>query len=155
MKNFIRRFEFFSLNTTPFYLFSILLIYILLPLYFFNFKKENKVFLGDSGSLFLGGVVSIYVIYILSNSYIIKPNYDLHKIIFVISILSYPIFDVVRIFFIRILNGKSPFLPDKKHIHHIVLKKTKSHFYTVVIIIGVSILFLISIQYISMLVTKT
>ena len=149
---FISAFEFFSLNTTPFYLFSILLIYILLPLYFFNFKKENKVFLGDSGSLFLGGVVSIYVIYILSNSYIIKPNYDLHKIIFVISILSYPIFDVVRIFFIRILNGKSPFLPDKKHIHHIVLKKTKSHFYTVVIIIGVSILFLISIQYINNLI---
>ncbi len=149
---FISAFEFFSLNTTPFYLFSILLISLLLPLYYFNFRKENKVFLGDSGSLFLGGVVSIYVIYILSNSYIIKPNYDLHKIIFVLSILSYPIFDIVRIFIVRIMNGKSPFLPDKRHIHHLILEKTKSHFYTVAVIILVSILFLISIQYIDNLI---
>jgi UDP-GlcNAc:undecaprenyl-phosphate GlcNAc-1-phosphate transferase len=146
---FISAFEFFSLNTSPFHLFSILLISILLPFYYFNFRKENKVFLGDSGSLFLGGVISIYVIYILSNSYSIKLNYDLHKLIFVISILSYPIFDIVRVFIMRLWNGKSPFLPDKKHIHHLILKKTKSHFYTVAIIILVSIMFLFSIQYIN------
>lgn len=146
---FISAFEFFSLNTTPFHLFSILLISILLPLYYFNLRKENKVFLGDSGSLFLGGVISIYVIYILSNSYSIKLKYDLHKIIFVFSILSYPIFDIIRVFIMRIWNGKSPFLPDKKHVHHLILKKTKSHFYTVTIIILVSIMFLFSIQYIN------
>lgn len=146
---FISAFEYFSLSTTPFYLLSILLILILLPLYYFNFRKKNKVFLGDSGSLFLGGVISIYVIYILSNSYIIMPSYDLHKIIFVISILSYPIFDIIRIFIVRIMDGKSPFLPDKRHIHHQILEKTKSHFYTVAIIIVVSILFLISIQYVN------
>ena len=148
---FLSSFEFFSSSTTPFYLFTILLISLLVPLYFFNFRKKNKVFLGDSGSLFLGGVISIYVIYILSNNYIIKPEFDIHKIIFVISILSYPIFDIVRVFFIRIMNGKSPFLPDKKHIHHLILEKTKSHFYTVVIIILASTLFLICIQYINYL----
>ena len=36
----------------------------MIPLYFFNFKKNYKVFLGDSGSLFLGGVVSVSIIYL-------------------------------------------------------------------------------------------
>ena len=146
---FISCFSFFINSYNPFSNFSIMLISALIPLYYFNFRRANKVFLGDSGSLFLGGIVSIFIVYILSNNYIIKSEFDVHKIIFVISILSYPIFDIVRIFFIRILNGKSPFLPDKKHIHHLVLKKTKSHFYTVALLIVVSILFLVSIQYIN------
>ena len=144
---FVISFEYFSINTTPFYSLSLLLIFILIPLYYFNFRKKNKVFLGDSGSLFLGGVISIYVIYILSNNYIIKPEFDIHKLIFVFSILSFPITDIVRIFLVRIMNGKSPFLPDKKHIHHLVLQKTRSHFYTITIIIAASILLIISIQY--------
>ena len=107
------------------------------------------MFLGDSGSLFLGGIISVYVITILSNDYIIKPEFDLHKILFVFSILFFPIFDITRVVFSRLIKGKSPFYPDKNHIHHLVLKKTKSHFYTVALIIVVSILFLISIQYIN------
>ena len=98
------------------------------PLYYFNYRKKNKIFLGDSGSLFLGGIVSIYVVYILSNNYVIKSEFDLHKILFVISILFYPIIDIIRIFFLRLIKGKSPFQPDKNHIHHLLLKKTNNHF---------------------------
>ena len=58
-----------------------------------NYKKENKVFLGDSGSLFLGAMVSIYVLKILSQDYLIKHEYDMNKILFVLSILIYPIVD--------------------------------------------------------------
>ena len=36
-----------------------------LPLLYFNFRAKNKIFLGDSGSLFLGGIVSIYILNIL------------------------------------------------------------------------------------------
>ena len=71
----------------PYQIFSLILISSLIPLYYFNFRKENKVFLGDSGSLFIGGAISILTIYILSNDYIIKSEFDLHKILFVISIL--------------------------------------------------------------------
>ena len=70
---FIALFEFFSLNTTPFILLSKILIFACIPLFYYNFKSNKKIFLGDSGSLFLGGIVSGYVIYILSNNYIIKP----------------------------------------------------------------------------------
>ena len=111
-----------------------------------NFRIKNKVFLGDSGSLLLGTVVSIYVLKILSQDYSIKPEYDLNKVIFVISILSYPIFDIIRIFFLRLYKKKSPFLPDKQHIHHLILDKTKKHYLTTSIIIIGSLIFTILTQ---------
>tara|TARA_B100001540_G_C15753606_1_gene618204 strand:+ start:473 stop:1405 length:933 start_codon:yes stop_codon:yes gene_type:complete len=136
---FIILFEFFALNISPFYNVSLIIISALLPLYYFNFRKSNKVFLGDAGSLFLGGIVSIYVVYILNNEYLIKPIYDIHKILFVLSILVYPIIDIIRIFCVRIYNKKSPFIPDKNHIHHLILNKVKNHIITVVILVSISL----------------
>ena len=136
---FIILFEFFALNISPFYNVSLIIISALLPLYYFNFRMSNKVFLGDAGSLFLGGIVSIYVVYILNNEYLIKPIYDIHKILFVLSILVYPIIDIIRIFCVRIYNKKSPFIPDKNHIHHLILNKVKNHIITVVILVSISL----------------
>ena len=143
---FIFCFDFFINSYNPFANLSVILISALIPLYYFNFKTTNKIFLGDSGSLFLGGIVSTYIVFSLSSNYIIKPEFDLHKILFVISILFYPIIDIIRIFFLRLINGKSPFQPDKNHIHHLVLKKINHHLYTTIIITGVSIFFIILIQ---------
>ena len=146
---FILLFESFSYEITPFKNFSIILLSSLAPMYYFNFKNKNKIFLGDSGSLFLGGVVSIYVIFTLTNNYIIKPEYDMHKIAFVISILFYPIVDIIRVFIIRVSKNKSPFIADKNHLHHILLKKINKHFLVVTLIISISILFVISAQIIN------
>ena len=143
---FILMFEFFALKNSGFLNFSKILIPSIIPLYYFNFRKDNKVFLGDSGSLFLGGVVSIYVIYILTNNYIIKAEYDLHKIAFVLSILFYPTIDIVRIFFLRIIKGSSPFKPDKNHIHHMILKKTNSHLKTTLAIFLFSLITIFTFQ---------
>jgi len=143
---FILSFEFFSMNITPFKSISSILIPSLIALSFFNFKKEKKIFLGDSGSHFLGGIASIYVVYVLSNDYIIKPEYDLHKVLFIISILTYPIIDIIRIFFKRLLNNKSPFEADKNHIHHLILSKTKSHFKTTFFIILCNIIIIFTFQ---------
>ncbi len=143
---FLLAFEFFSTNQTELINLSTILIISALPLFYFNFRKRIKVFLGDSGSLFLGGVVSIYVIYSLNNSYIIKEDYDLHKILFILSILVYPIVDLIRVFFLRIKMGKSPFIADNNHLHHLLLKKTNNHLISTIIIFTASLLFLIVIQ---------
>jgi UDP-GlcNAc:undecaprenyl-phosphate/decaprenyl-phosphate GlcNAc-1-phosphate transferase len=144
---FIITFEFFGITITPYANLSIILIMSLLPLIYFNFRKKNKIFLGDSGSLFLGGIASIYVVYILSNNYIIKPQYDLHKIIFVFTLLAYPITDIIRVVFIRLLAGSSPFLADRNHIHHILLKRFKKHGYVVLFIMFSTIIILIMTQF--------
>ena len=143
---FIVLFEFLSLKDSIFINFSIIIISAILPLYYFNFKKKNKIFLGDSGSLFLGGVVSIYILHILSQNYLIKEAFDIHKILFVISVLFFPIVDIIRVVCIRLYNKKSPFIADKKHIHHLVNQKTKNHFFSVFIIISSSMVAFILIH---------
>ena len=143
---FLISFEFFALTNTDFYYLSIITISSIIPLCYFNFRKKNKAFLGDSGSYLLGGIICLCVLNILSQGYRIKPEFDINKVLFVISILIYPIIDVIRIFFIRIIQGKSPFLADKSHIHHKILSKSNSHYMTVFIIITGSILFMISVQ---------
>ena len=82
----------------------------------------------------------------MTNDYVIKDNYDLHKILFIISIFVYPIADLTRIFFLRIINGESPFIADKRHIHHLIFKKVKNHFLTVIIIGLITLLTTILIQ---------
>ena len=59
---FLILFEYFALSQTDFFIISIILIGSFVPLLYFNFRSNNKIFLGDSGSLFLGGIVSIYVL---------------------------------------------------------------------------------------------
>ena len=143
---FLLSFELFSSTSSDMFFLTLIILGSVIPLYFFNFRRKNKVFLGDSGSLFLGTVVSIYVLKILSQDYSIKPEYDLNKVIFVISILSYPIFDIIRIFFLRLYKKKSPFIADKQHIHHLILDKTKNHYLTTTIVIISSLIFTILIQ---------
>jgi UDP-GlcNAc:undecaprenyl-phosphate GlcNAc-1-phosphate transferase len=144
---FIVYFEFFSNSNTDFINLSLIIVCSILPMFYFNFRKDRKVFLGDSGSLLLGTLISIYVIHILSQQYIIKDEYDIHKIFFVISILSYPILDITRVIFKRVIEGRSPFEADKSHIHHIVLSKVKSHSLTTLSIVVGSILMLIFVQF--------
>ena len=144
--SFILLFEFYSNSITPFNSLSKILIISVLPSLYFNYRLKNKVFLGDSGSLMLGGIVSIYVLYALSNNYIIKESLDIHKIIFVLCILFYPVIDIIRVVSIRLINGDSPFKADKNHIHHKVLSKVKSHFLTCLIIVVISLLFNLIIQ---------
>ena len=143
---FIISFEFFANSQTEFQTISIILLASFIPLLFFNYRSKNKIFLGDSGSLFLGGIVSIYVLNILSTDYIIKNEYDINKMIFVISILGYPIIDIIRVFFLRILSGTSPFVADRNHIHHRLLDKFKSHLLTSLFIVSMSVLLTIFTQ---------
>ena len=52
-----------------------LLLYIILPLYYFNFKKKIKVFLGDAGSLLLGGMNMVMILHILNPDTTVSFNY--------------------------------------------------------------------------------
>tara|TARA_B100001250_G_scaffold414406_1_gene452588 strand:+ start:4092 stop:5033 length:942 start_codon:yes stop_codon:yes gene_type:complete len=124
---FIVLFELLYIDISGFYYLSIIIIISFLPMYYFNLRGKNKIFLGDSGSLFLGGLISVYVLHILSNEYLIKPQFDINKLFFVFSILSYPIIDIIRVVTIRIANKRSPFEADRNHIHHKLLEIFQSH----------------------------
>ena len=134
--------EFLSSNPTQIISLGLITIFGLLPLYYFNFKKENKVFLGDAGSLLLGTLIAIYAITLLGNDFQIREAFTSNKAILSIAILIYPLFDLLRVFYIRIKNKKSPFRPDNNHIHHLLLQKGLSHFSICFIIQSISIFLL-------------
>ena len=115
--------EFFSLEPTSLAPMSLILITSILPLFYFNFKKKQKIFLGDGGSLLLGTVVAVYAFYVLGESFSFKQNLRINNSLFAVLILLYPLVDLLRVFIIRIKNKRSPFQPDQNHIHHRVNKK--------------------------------
>lgn len=99
-----------------FYLISsnqIFLFFILVTLFFLYFNLKNFFFIGNSGIFFLGSFISLTFIFLYNNFYIKFAE----EIIFVMIL---PGMDMVRLFFLRILNKKNPFIGDKNHWHHII-----------------------------------
>ena len=127
-------FEFFSNGLTALAPLGLLIIASILPLYYFNFKKKGKVFLGDGGSMLLGALTMVYILYSLGNNYSFKQELVMNKTLFVVIALIYPLFDLLRVFVLRIINGESPFKADKRHLHHLVNYCTKNQFLSLLIV---------------------
>mgnify|MGYP000027813480 FL=1 len=115
----------------------------IVPLYYFNFKTNNKVFLGDGGSLFLGGLISYVLINFLNYNSSISGN--INSIILIMICCFYPLVDLVRVVIIRVFNKKSPFDADKNHIHHYFLNRGFSQAKSTLIITTVTLIFQISL----------
>lgn len=97
----------------------------------FNFSKTSKIFMGDTGSLVVGFLLSFFsVAFIRLNiSYRHDPAVFFNAPIIVMVLLIVPIFDTLRVFIVRILKGKSPFIADRNHMHHILLDNGMNHFW--------------------------
>lgn len=83
-------------------------------------KKHTKIFMGDIGSLSIGLVIAFLVI-VVGGSPKAVTVWNAKPLVLALSPLIIPLFDVIRVFCLRIMHGKSPFLPDKRHIHHMML----------------------------------
>ena len=102
---------------------------------YYNFNPA-KIFMGDTGSLLLGFVISVLCIRLIQlNTGIAEPIVP-HVPVFTLSIVAIPVFDTLRVFAIRIWTGKSPFSPDKNHVHHVLTNNGWSHSFTAKIICG-------------------
>ena len=108
-------------------LLSFVLMACLLGFLSFNLSKKNKIFMGDSGSLFVGFLLILLAFYFLkldfNDSIYILPN----KFVLLFAVFSFPILDTIRVFFLRIILGKSPFVADRNHLHHKLLDIGFSH----------------------------
>ena len=140
--------EFFSQGPTSLAPLGLLTIGAILPLYYFNFKKKRKVFLGDGGSMLLGSLIAIYIFHVLGNEFLQNPGYKINKTLFSIITLVYPLTDLLRIFYLRIKQGKSPFEADQNHIHHIINKRTQSGVLTTLLISGLNILIIVFVFFV-------
>lgn len=111
----------------------------------YNFTPA-EIFMGDTGSLLLGLVCAILAI-----EFIELNNIDTNVWQFrsapaaAIGVMILPLFDTLLVFTKRIIKGKSPFNPDKTHIHHICLNLGMSHIQATVFLVFINLMFILLI----------
>ena len=102
----------------------------LLPFFMHNvFGVKSKMFIGDGGSLMLGMMMVVMSFYSMSSIGSLD-GMELNNICipaFVLAVCCIPVFDTLRVMTMRILRGKSPFSPDKTHLHHLFIDMGFSH----------------------------
>lgn len=105
---------------------SILFIGAVLGFLRFNLGRE-KIFMGDSGSLFIGFILITETIKFLQKQDISKGHSCSYTVLLLILFFSIPVFDSLRVYMGRIKRGNSPFSADKSHLHHLLLGVGLSH----------------------------
>ena len=112
----------------------------------YNFSPA-KIFMGDTGSLLIGITLSILIIKFIDINYHIDPNTATFKFnntpVVAIAILIIPLFDTFRVFSTRILRGGSPFKPDRRHIHHLLVDFGFSHVYATLTLVFINLFFIV------------
>ena len=134
---------FFAVDMQAYALLSFSMAGSLIAFLIFN-HHPAKIFMGDSGSLMIGLINSILVIKFINVAHdpsVIVPVTSSVAIGF--AILIVPLLDTLRVFSIRIINGRSPFTPDRNHVHHLLLDRGLSHAFVTLTCVGINIGFII------------
>ncbi len=108
----------------------------------YNFPPA-KIFMGDTGSLLVGLVNSILVIKFINIASAADAKFPVAAAPAIgFAVLMIPLFDTLRVFGMRILSRRSPFSPDRNHIHHFLLDAGLCHKNTTFVCIAANILFI-------------
>lgn len=108
----------------------------LIPFMLHNmFGRKYKMFLGDGGSLVLGFICALFVMRVIqSGSDVVTGS----TISFTLAVLAVPVFDTLRVMTARMLQHRSPFSPDKTHLHHMFIALGFSHVITALNVIALN-----------------
>jgi len=128
------------INGSPYTVVAVALIGAMIGFLRYNLFK-GAIFMGDTGSLVSGFTLIVLAIHSL------KFESNGFSPIFVLSVFAWPILDTLRVMVIRTLNGQSPFSPDQKHIHHVLLRKGLSHPMVVATVVFIQVLMVLSIWF--------
>ena len=110
----------------------------------FNWEP-SKIFMGDTGTMVIGMFLAVLTIHFMNVNEALPVN---HPVKFSATIAAascfiiIPLCDTLRIIILRVSKGQSPFMPDKSHIHHAIMRLGMSHSKTTLILISVHILFI-------------
>lgn len=136
---------FYLVGSNSWSILAICMIGSLAVFFIYNvFGNRGKIFMGDSGSLLLGYLLTAFIFrFCEQNAYHVVPEiYHMDAAPAVaICILTVPIFDTIRVSLTRLKQHRSPFQPDKNHIHHLLLRTGLNHIQTTCVLLSVSLLF--------------
>ena len=109
---------------------------------FGNANRGHKLFMGDAGSLTLGYVISFLIIH-MSVTNEVSPTLSNPYMVIAFSTVLVPLLDVIRVVLHRLREHKNPFLPDKNHFHHKLLRTGMRVRMVMVCIIAISAFFIL------------
>ena len=110
------------------------------------FGRINKIFMGDTGSLLLGYLMTLFVIVFNEKNIMNTSPWHVNNAPIVsFAILFIPLYDTLRVMGNRILKGKSPFEADRTHIHHRLLDMGFTHLQTTMILLSLNAVFIVFI----------
>lgn len=134
---------FFAVDLQAYALMSFSMAGSLIAFMIFN-HNPAKIFMGDSGSLLVGLINAILVIKFINVAHdplVALPITSSVAIGF--AILIVPLLDTLRVFSIRILYGRSPFTPDRNHVHHLLLDRGLGHAAVTLICVSINVGFIL------------
>lgn len=121
---------------------------------FFKFNiTPAQIFMGDTGSLVLGTVCAVLtVLFMETNGALINSTYQFTQgPIIAFALIIVPVFDTLRVFVYRLRRGQSPFIPDRNHIHHLLLRCGLTHLQATFSLVLITVAFLLSAIYLPMI----
>jgi UDP-N-acetylmuramyl pentapeptide phosphotransferase/UDP-N-acetylglucosamine-1-phosphate transferase len=114
----------------------------LMAFLFYNVTPA-RIFMGDTGSLIVGLTASILSISFIENNKFWHDEWFIESVPAVaIGVLIVPLFDTLRVFILRAMRGKSPFHPDRTHVHHLLIDLGFTHLQATGVLALVNIMFI-------------
>ena len=103
-----------------------------------------RIFMGDTGSLVVGMILSVLAINCIKYG-LVNENYSLPQIgpLLAISFLAVPLFDSLRVFIVRAINGNGTLTAARDHVHHAFIDLGVGHKYTSLILFSVSAIIIV------------
>jgi UDP-N-acetylmuramyl pentapeptide phosphotransferase/UDP-N-acetylglucosamine-1-phosphate transferase len=104
-----------------------------------------RIFMGDSGSLIIGAILSVLAMRVVDHDISRLPHWlrTVPTPLFAMSVVAYPLVDTFRVFVVRMARGRSPFQADKNHIHHRLLALGLGHRGTVAVLYAYAIILIL------------
>lgn len=137
---------FHLVGSTSWSILAICMIGALAVFFIYNvFGNREKIFMGDSGSLLLGYLLTAFIFRFCEQNalHVVPEVYHMNAAPAVaICVMTVPIFDTIRVIITRIKQHRSPFEADKNHIHHLILRTGRNHIQTTCILLCVSLIFI-------------
>jgi len=121
---------FFMIEEYFYALLAMVIIGFLLAFLRYNLSEKKKIFMGDTGSMIVGFMLGILTLKLLTLSFEqleiihIRPQ---NIFLVTLSILFFPMIDVIRVIVVRLLKGTGAFSADRRHMHHVFIDKGLPH----------------------------
>ena len=136
---------FYSIGDLVLGLVAMTFVGAILGFLFFNWQP-SKIFMGDTGALMIGFLLSFMAIQFINSNYQLPADHPAKfqsSIATAICVVIVPVFDTLRVIILRLRKMQSPFKADRNHLHHQLLNLEFSHAQTVLTLVGINLGFIL------------